>query len=307
MVTTGSIEKERIERIKSLNNEELTNYMKYLVKEATFINNPLKNKDLSSEKVKSVLDKIDELIQIRRYNSNIEVVVARNLYQAETSSHIDTLIRMYKDKISDVLKTVGILVSDLRTEYLSLNFNVMLLYDLCFHKRMLLSADSVINLYDEEKSEVMINTIFSSFDSAYGYFEYLMPNLVKQTKFTIERLNEYLDDMPSLEYLDEIKEDCIKFDKESNMDYLKDTDYNKNRLKTIDYILTLYEVKESIKIMVNPILELLESDNVFYEFSKSNYEKIFSDQDVDSESYVNFEDFMKTEIKYNLKDYKLTY
>ena len=39
---------------------------------------------------------------------------------------------------------------------------------------MLLSADSVINLYDEEKSEVMINTIFSSFDSAYGYFEYLM-------------------------------------------------------------------------------------------------------------------------------------
>lgn len=305
MLSAKSIENKRIEKIKSLNPDELNKYMDSLVKEATFINKKRLKDNFPENELKSTLNKIDELIALRKRDTNIEVVINKNLFQAEISSHIDTLVGMYKERVFEVVKTVLILLSDLKTEYITLNFNIMLLYDLCFHKNMLLTASAITNFEDEDKSDMMVNSIFKAYNSNIKYFKYIMPELVKQTKFTIETIEDYLNEMPDLTFLDKVKEDCINFDKSTDTTYLKDTDFNKNRLKTIDYILTLYELKNKSDEIINPLKELLKSDNVFYQYSEDSYKTYFENQDKNSEDYVSFKEFLKTEIKYNLKDFEL--
>lgn len=286
MVTLKQLEKERIEKIRSMNESQIENYVNVLVKELCDLHDfkTALNPDERIDEISDVYSKLKEI-------SELNIAKFENIKNYITNRVNDDLLVVYLVKeIKQIVETANMknmliesLIKEVFNTYIYLQFNLVLFHGM--FKKLNYLNDSATS--DDKISEIK--------DISADEFNKIFRKLIKDLSDGIEKIDKmfYSDDV-IIKDISDIKDE---------LDVITESDDDLNvalvRYGIVDvysglinaYISHLKLKRLYIKYK-SDIVDLIESDNAFYEYSKSDFESVSGD--------VDFDEFMKSEPKYNL-------
>lgn len=286
MVTLKQLEKQRIEKIKSLDKSQIENYVNVLVKELCDLHDfdSVTNPDERIAEISDVYIKLKEI-------GELNIAKFDNIKNYITDKVNDDLLVVYLVKeIKQIVETADMkniliesLIKKVFDAYIYLQFNLVLFHGM-FKKLKYLNDSSI----DGDKVSEIKDISADEFNKIFG-------KLINDLSGGIERIDKlfYSDDVIIKDIAD-IKDE---------LDVITESDDDLNvalvRYGIVDaysglinaYICHL-KLKRLYHKYKSDIVDLIESDNAFYEYSKSDFESISGD--------VDFDEFMKSEPKYNL-------
>lgn len=284
------LEKQRIEKIKILNQDQTKAYIDVLIDDIcelydfSSVTNP-------DERLNEIYDRYSKLKEV----GDLTIDKFNRIKEYIRQSLDNELLFVYavngiKDTVEYANLTnhlILILIKNIMNDYVNVLFYLTLFHGI-FNKLKLIqiSADADdVNLFK---------------DVSIAEFQKIFPYIVDHLKYNIEKIDDlfYSDDelIDGIDYLKKSLSEISASDDESNMKFKKH-----GIIKVYSDLLDAYihqmDLKKLYDKSMADIVDLLESDNVFLNYSKSNYERLNVN--------VDFDEFMKTEPKFDLKNFEL--
>ena len=282
------LEKQRIEKIKSLDNDQIMNYVDVIIDDVCELHDfhSVINPDERINEITDLYNKLNEVSDLTDDEYNVMPYIKSNL---DTDLLIVYTVNAVKDIVDYAnLKNylISLLIKDIFNGYVNLQFHLILFHGM-FKKLNLISETADVNVVNEIKK------------ISIAEFKKIFPKLVNDLNFNIEKIDE-------LFYPDDVLIDDIQDMKKTLSEIsASDNDYNMKLkkygiIKSYSGLINAYihqmELKKLFDKYKSDIVDLIESDNAFYNLSASDFE-ILSD--------VDFDEFMKSEMKFNLSKCKL--
>lgn len=278
MVTLNNLKKQRIEKIKSLNENEVIGYIDILLKDLIKYSDYeyiKSNGDSAKDELIDTNNKLNEIIELTKWRfNNIDNAIKseRLLYiaAAKTINDIKTDVTAFRYRnhfarlsIADAVADVGLLR--------------MMIYDL--YGLFMISDDND-------------DVIKKSFVDCHAM---LIPELLKRIKSQLEYINDFF-------YVDD--GDAYIYDLKLQMkELIESNDNDKVTLKELGildvYTALIDETMEMMKLKTKvddaySLIAEFDNDNVFESHSVDIYNECYSEI-----PFVTFDDFMKSEPKFN--------
>lgn len=284
MVSLRELEKQRLEKIGSLNESQIKNYVDVLVKDICKLHdvNTVTNPDERIDEIADLYEKLKEVNEItggkfNNINNYINIKLNSDLSVALS-------VGMQKYILKDA-NSKNILISmhlkDVLSKYADFKMYTALLYDLLFDFKEL--SDVAPDVADSKKATYVdvlkipiltlkdeIETEFAILDAAF-YSDETIINDIRDLKLTIKNLAESDDDNDKL---------FVEYDLIDVLVGLINAYENHAEIKEL-YIKYKAEIDELFA----------DSSNVFKKYSAAKY---------DADSGIDFNDFMKLEPKFNI-------
>ena len=282
------LEKQRIEKIKSLDNDQIMNYVDVIIDDVCELHDfhSVINPDERINEITDLYNKLNEVSDLTDDEYNVMPYIKSNL---DTDLLIVYTVNAVKDIVDYAnLKNylISLLIKDIFNGYVNLQFHLILFHGM-FKKLNLISETADVNVVNEIKK------------ISIAEFKKIFPKLVNDLNSNIEKIDE-------LFYPDDVLIDDIQDMKKTLSEIsASDNDYNMKLkkygiIKSYSGLINAYihqmELKKLFDKYKSDIVDLIESDNAFYNLSASDFE-ILSD--------VDFDEFMKSEMKFNLSKCKL--
>lgn len=300
MVSLNQLEKERLEKIKSLNQDQVKNYIDILTDEICVLHdfNTVKSASDGNNRLDEIADlytKLSEIsdltgVNFRNLKSYIAVSVNEKLITAKTVYDIKDVVNYAKLKNMLILE----LIRELHNNYINLQFYLVL-----FHG--VFSKLNYVDLFVSPENSELVSAMDHVKSIRISEFKKVIPKTVDAINGDIERINNlFYSDDEIISGISELENDIriINDSGDENDKLLKRFGIIDVYSNLIDCYKQQLNQKELYVSVLSKINELIESDNVFYDYSVAEFENV---------SGIDFDDFMKKEPKFNLKDYKLIY
>lgn len=282
------IERQRIEKIKSLDGDQIINYVDVIIDDIcelhdfhTVINPDERINEISDlyKKLKEVSDLTDDIYDVRPY---IKSALDNDLLIVYTVNDVKDIV----DYANLKNYLISLLIKDIFNDYVNIQFHLVLFHGM-FKKLKLISETADVNV---------VNAIE---EISIAEFKKIFPKLVNDLNSNIEKIdglfypeNILIDDIQDMKKtLSEISAS----DDDHNMK-LKKYGIIKNYSDLINAYIHQLELKKLFDKYKSDIVDLLESYNAFYNNSLSDFELL---------SDIDFDDFMKSEPKFNLSKCEL--
>ena len=298
------LEKMRLEKLRSLNDDEIKEYIAVILTElmklqdidtVSALENPFVLDDDFND-LNSKLDEIDGILS-ERYNFND--ILKTMKYNYEMSAHIGTKIKYSANRFKLRLAVINSLFIAILDDYKLLQDMLDSYYHLIIY---LLELDNTVSS-DKPAADVVsaIDTVKINVIDSYKYgIGDLSENLNKLISIADDlfKSNESLDDD-----IAEMKETILSINDSSD-----EKDVLSKRTGVLDAVVTLYdsyvdmkEFKETYDNIVSGVKSYTESENAFLLYSKVRYYDAADDGDID----ISLDEFMKSEPKFNIKKSEL--
>lgn len=279
MATIKQLEKMRIEKIKSLNSSQIENYVDVIVKDICKLHNfnSVINPDERIDEISDLYYKLNEINELTGGNftnikNYIDIKLNTDLVIALTVENQKYII---KDANADNL-SLSLLLKEIISDYLNLEMYTALLYDLVFDFKKLSAVDNKkLHYFNSLKKVIAVlkSDIENNIELIDGkfYSDETIKNDIHELKVTIKNYADSGDETDKLfvEFgLIPILYDLIKAYE----------NHAKIKEMYIDYKVKIDELFES-------------ADNVFKKYSVDKY---------DAASGISFNNFMKSEPKFNI-------
>ena len=296
------LEKMRIEKLRSLNDDEIKEYIAVILTDlmklkdvdtVTALDDPnILNDDL--EDLESKLDEINNILS-EKYRFN-DILKTMN-YNFESTSHVGTKIKYTANTLKLKISIANALFIDIIHNYQFLNEMLDLFYILMIHQ---LELDNAVSSAADKPGDDVVSGINTIKINVIDGFKFRIADLVEN----IDNSIAYAD---KLFYSDERLETDIADMKEMILainDSSDEKDVLVKRLGVLDAVIRLYdtyiemqEFKETYSNVVSGIHDLIESDNAFLVYSNERY--------YDLDGAASFDEYMKKEPKFNIKKSEL--
>lgn len=300
MANLNQLKKQRIDKIKSLQSNQVKNYVDVLTDEVAELHdfNTIVSANDGENRLNEIADlylKLNEISELTGGTySNIKnyVVMSVNdkLLTAKTVYDVKSVVNYAKLKNRLILD----LIKELHNNYINLQFYLIL-----FHG--LFSKLNYINQVAPENSE-LISAITDVKNIRIDEFKKVIPKTVDVIDDNLERINKlFYSDDEIVSGISELENDIKNIENsadECDM-LLKKFGIIGVYSDLIDCYKQQLHLKEFYVSVLSEINKLFESENVFYDYSVDDFNAMVSGMD--------FDNFMKKEPKFNLKDYKLIY
>lgn len=300
MANLNQLKKQRIDKIKSLQSNQVKNYVDVLTDEVAELHdfNTIVSANDGENRLNEIADlylKLNEISELTGGTySNIKnyVVMSVNdkLLTAKTVYDVKSVVNYAKLKNRLILD----LIKELHNNYINLKFYLIL-----FHG--LFSKLNYINQVAPENSE-LISAITDVKNIRIDEFKKVIPKTVDVIDDNLERINKlFYSDDEIVSGISELENDIKNIENsadECDM-LLKKFGIIGVYSDLIDCYKQQLHLKEFYVSVLSEINKLFESENVFYDYSVDDFNAMVSGMD--------FDNFMKKEPKFNLKDYKLIY
>lgn len=287
MVSLKELEKQRLEKIGSLNESQIKNYVDVLVKDICRLHdfNSVTNADERLNEIADLYEKLKEINEItggkfNNINNYINITLNSDLVVALT---VEVNKYIVNDANSKNL-IISLHLKDILTKYADFKMYTALLYDLLFDFKELSDVAPdvsgskkaayidvlkipILTLKDEIEKEIAL------LDAAF-YSDETIVNDIQDLKLTIKNLAESGDDNDKI---------FVEFDLIDVLVALIKAYENHAEIKEL-YLHYKAEIDEVFA----------DSDNVFKKYSAAKFES------VDDDSGITFNDFMKSEPKFNI-------
>ena len=300
MANLNQLKKQRIDKIKSLQSNQVKNYVDVLTDEVAELHdfNTIVSANDGENRLNEIADlylKLNEISELTGGTySNIKnyVVMSVNdkLLTAKTVYDVKSVVNYAKLKNRLILD----LIKELHNNHINLQFYLIL-----FHG--LFSKLNYINQVAPENSE-LISAITDVKNIRIDEFKKVIPKTVDVIDDNLERINKlFYSDDEIVSGISELENDIKNIENsadECDM-LLKKFGIIGVYSDLIDCYKQQLHLKEFYVSVLSEINKLFESENVFYDYSVDDFNAMVSGMD--------FDNFMKKEPKFNLKDYKLIY
>ena len=297
------LEKMRLEKLKSLTDDELKEYIAVILTElmklqdvdnVAALDNPFVL-DGDFEDLESKLDEVDKILSERyRFNDILKTMK----YNYEMSAHIGTKIKYSANKVNLKIVVINALFISILDDFKLLQNMLDSYYHLVIY---------LLELNDAVSSDTSADVV-----SAIDTFKI---NAIDSYKYEIGDLSENLNKLISIaddlfnsdESLDndiaDMKETILSINDSSD-----EKDILSKRTGVLDAVITLYdayvdmkEFKENYNKVVSGVKSYTESENAFLIYSRLRY---YDDVDA-GDTDISFDEFMKSEPKFNIKKSEL--
>ena len=282
------LEKQRIEKIKSLDADQLMNYVDVIIDEICELHDfqTVTNPDERINEMADLYNKLKEIIDLTEDNHNIRPYINATLNNNLLFVNTINDIKYMADYLNLKNYMISLLIGDIYNSYVNLQFHLILFYGM-FMKLKLISLETDANVVNWIK-EVTIDE-----------FKKIFPKLVNDLNSDIKKINDlfYPDDVliNDIQDMKKTLSEISEADDDYNMK-LKKYGIIKTYSDLIDAYINHMELKKQFDKYESDIVDLLDSDNAFYNLSESNFELI---------SDVDFDEYMKSEPKFNLSKCEL--
>jgi uncharacterized spore protein YtfJ len=299
MANLNQLQKQRIDKIKSLQSNQIKNYVDVLTDEVAELHdfNTIVSANDGENRLNEIADlylKLNEITELTSgtYN-NIKNYIAMSvndkLLTAKTVYDVKSVVDYAKLKNMLILD----LIKELHNNHINLQFYLIL-----FHG--LFSKLNYINQVSPENSE-LISAIADVKNIRIAEFKKVISKTVDVVDDNIERINKlFYSDDEIVSGISELENDVKNIENSAD-----ECDMLLKKFGIIDVysdLIDCYEqqlhLKEFYVSVLSEINKLFESENVFYEYSIADFENV---------SGIDFDSFMKYEPKFNLKDFELKY
>lgn len=305
------------DKLKKLSDAELSNYLDSLVLELfkDFKHGAIQGNPDADE----INDLIDSYMEIanERY-SNAEIVLLdrkfRCILNAYFTANINTINRVY----DLVLAEVSTLVADLIHVKIDLSRLLFIYHDNYSNYGLLNGLFFNLSTYDDLPLTFDIHQKYLD-DAEFGVNQKLMRDLDFMIKSTVERILELIERIERLVDVDEISgddyfdktADAVKSALKSNLSNI--SDFEKTALINSGYDNALFHQVENAEFEIEVVKIFLDVKEWFMNFYNDNgFDYISADlfdslKEIAPDIYSDddFDDFMKKEPKYDLKNFKL--
>ena len=298
------LEKMRIEKLRSLNDDEIKEYIAVILTDLMKLQDvdtvfKLENPYILDDDLKDLYDKLDEIDAILSEKYRFNDIIKTMAGNFESTSHVGTKIKYTAETFKLRIIIIRMIFNDILNHYHLLMQMVEDFYYLLIYQLELGNAVSSDKPGDDVVSAIDIVKI----------------NAIDSYKYEVGKLSENLDKLISIadnlfnadERLDndiaDMKETIISINDSSD-----EKDVLSKRTGVLDAIVSLYEsyvdmkeFKETYGNIVSGVRSFTESDNAFLIYSKVEYYNASDDGDID----ISFDEFMKSEPKFNIKKSEL--
>lgn len=292
MVTIKELEKERIDKIKSLDSKQLENYVNVIINDICKLHDVTETDEINyDERIAEINDlysKLDEIENLTNGKFNNIHNYIRSCLNDKISIAENVIIHKYINK--DAKTRISLLsysLRDIMKGYYNFDNYAKLLYNL-------------LNDFNELSADA--NGKVSAMESEYiETLKTILLSLSEDLKFNIDVLNKMV--YPG----NQIKNDIAEI--KSTIKHLAESDNETDKLLVefgiIDTFIDLIDIYEThseisdLSVMwKSEINEIFAADNIFEKYSIGKY---------DAASGVSFDDFMKNEPKLNINTGELIY
>lgn len=284
------LEKQRIEKIRSLTTSEIENYVDVLVTDICKLHDfsTVTNPDERLNEINDLYTKLKELGDLTELEFNkVKPYIKDKLNSELVNANVVNTVKDIVDSANMKNYLISLLIKNVMNQYINLQFHLVLFHGM-FKKLNLLSETADVNAVNE------IN------DVSIMEFQKIFPKLIDDLKYNIEKIDDlfYPDDVLIAD-IDDMKStlsDISTADDDLNVSLRK-----YGLVETYSRLINAYIHQMELKKMYNKIKadinDLLESDNAFFNYSKSDYESLSGD--------ISFDEFMKSEPEFNLKNFEV--
>ena len=284
------LEKQRIEKIRSLTTSEIENYVDVLVTDICKLHDfsTVTNPDERLNEINDLYTKLKELGDLTELEFNkVKPYIKDKLNSELVNANVVNTVKDIVDSANMKNYLISLLIKNVMNQYINLQFHLVLFHGM-FKKLNLLSETADVNAVNE------IN------DVSIMEFQKIFPKLIDDLKYNIEKIDDlfYPDDVLIAD-IDDMKStlsDISTADDDLNVSLRK-----YGIVETYSRLINAYIHQMELKKMYNKIKadinDLLESDNAFFNYSKSDYESLSGD--------ISFDEFMKSEPEFNLKNFEV--
>ncbi len=284
------LEKQRIEKIRSLTTSEIENYVDVLVTDICKLHDfsTVTNPDERLTEINDLYTKLKELGDLTELEFNkVKPYIKDKLNSELVNANVVNTVKDIVDSANMKNYLISLLIKNVMNQYINLQFHLVLFHGM-FKKLNLLSETADVNAVNE------IN------DVSIMEFQKIFPKLIDDLKYNIEKIDDlfYPDDVLIAD-IDDMKStlsDISTADDDLNVSLRK-----YGIVETYSRLINAYIHQMELKKMYNKIKadinDLLESDNAFFNYSKSDYESLSGD--------ISFDEFMKSEPEFNLKNFEV--
>lgn len=290
MLDMKKLEKQRVEKIQSLNQDQVENYVDFLISDICNLHDfhSVTNPDERMDEITNLYNKlaevgdltIDKFNQVKGYikmRLDNDLLIVYTVNDAKDAVDYATLKNLL----------ISLLAKNILNSYVYLEFYLVLFHGI-FKK-----CDFISQTADADEVNKVKDVLIKE-------FQMIFPKIVNDLNVNIEKIN-------GLFYPDDVLIADIKDMKKTLREISKSNDEYHSKLKKYG-IITAYndlikcysqhmELKKLFDKYSSDAVDLLESDNVFFKYSKADYETLDIDMD--------FDEFMKSEPKFNLINFEL--
>ena len=299
MVTLKELERKRINKIKSLSDDELDKYLDVIFTDLVNILDVdtvagVDDPNIFNGDIDNLYSKLDEIRDLLGDDFRINDIIKTKAINYESASHIGT-------KIKYSAKSVELKVLMIRLVFREILINIAHL------KHMLrdyydITVD-VIALYDTVSSDTSADTVSAIGRVKDNYSEsfYLaISDLVENITVDIETVDKIFYSKSALDKDIAEMKNTIK----TINDSADERDLLYKRLGVLDTLVTMLksyqemqELKEFYDVRIADFNDLISPDNAFLVYSDESFNESAGD--------IPYDDFMKKEPKFNIKKCKL--
>ena len=284
------LEKQRIEKIRSLTTSEIENYVDVLVTDICKLHDfsTATNPDERLTEINDLYTKLKELGDLTELEFNkVKPYIKDKLNSELVNANVVNTVKDIVDSANMKNYLISLLIKNVMNQYINLQFHLVLFHGM-FKKLNLLSETADVNAVNEINDVSIIE------------FQKIFPKLIDDLKYNIEKIDDlfYPDDVLIAD-IDDMKStlsDISTADDDLNVSLRK-----YGIVETYSRLINAYIHQMELKKMYNKIKadinDLLESDNAFFNYSKSDYESLSGD--------ISFDEFMKSEPEFNLKNFEV--
>lgn len=285
MATMKELEKMRIEKIQSLTTSEIENYVDVLVTDICKLHDfsTSTNPDERLNEINDLYNKLKELGDLTESDLNrVKPYIKDKLNSELVKVNVVNTVKDIVDSANLKNYLISLLTKNVMNQYVNLQFHLVLFHGM-FKKLNLISETADVNVVNEIK------------DVSIMEFQKIFPKFIDDLKDNIEKIDDlfYSDDVLIAD-IDDMKKTLTEIS-ESDDDLnvsLKKYGIVETYSRLINAYINHMELKKFYNKIKANIIDLIESENAFLTYSKTDYESLSDD--------ISFDEFMKSEVKFNL-------
>ena len=294
------LEKMRIEKLRSLNDDEIEEYIAVILTDLMKLQDvdtvfKLDNPYVLDDDLNDLYAKLDEIDAILSEKYRFNDIIKTMAGNFESASHVGTKIKYTAETFKLRIIIIRMIFTDIINHYHLLMQMVEDFYYLLIYQ---------LELKNTVSSDKPGDDVVSAIDT-YNL------NMIDSFKYTISNIVENLDksiaNADKLFYSDEKLDDDIADMKETIISINDSSDEKEmlfKRLGVLDAVVRLYDTYVEMKefkgfydTVVSNIHDLIDPDNAFLDYSKLRYDDLDSD--------ISFDEYMKKEPKFNINESEL--
>ena len=297
------LEKMRLEKLRSLNDDEIKEYIAVILTElmklqdvdsVAALDNPFVLDDDFND-LNSKLDEIDNILSERyRFNDILKTMK----YNYEMTAHIGTKIKYSANRVNLKMAVINALFIAILDDFKLLQNMLDSYYHVVIY---LLELDDAVS---SDTSADVVSAIDNVKINAVDSYKYEIGDLSENLNKLISIADDLFNSDESLDNdIAEMKETILSINDSSD-----EKDVLSKRAGVLDAVISLYdayvdmkEFKENYNNVVSGVKSYTESENAFIIYSRLRYYDAADDGGID----ISLDEFMKSEPKFNIKKSEL--